>query len=101
MNEAHHIYVYNFVTRELEWEKDMIFKMSSIRMSQNSRDLLVNLVNGQALMINLDTQLTIHTFKSEAKGGQFMIRAVYGGANENFVIFGSEGIYIHPFCARY
>lgn len=86
------VHVYNFVTRELEYELDMkAVGLSSVSISQNSRYLLVNKSDGEARMIDLDTRETYRTFKSGAKGGNFIIRATYGGANESFVIFGSEG----------
>ncbi|EKD13335.1 WD domain-containing protein [Drepanopeziza brunnea f. sp. 'multigermtubi' MB_m1] len=97
MDHETHIHVYNFVTRELEYEIDMKANMSSVSISQNSRYLLVNKTDGEARMIALDTRETYRSFKSGAKGGNFVIRATYGGANESFVIFGSEegSVYIY------
>lgn len=92
MDNETHIHVYNFVTRELEYEMDMKVNMSSVSISQNSRFLLVNKVDGEARMLDLDTREPIRSFKSGVKGGHFVIRATYGGANESFVIFGSEGM---------
>ncbi|CZS99530.1 related to GID7 Protein involved in proteasome-dependent catabolite inactivation of fructose-1,6-bisphosphatase [Rhynchosporium graminicola] len=90
MDNETHIHIYNFVTRELEYEMDMKVRMSSVSISQDSRFLLVNKTDGEAQMVDLDVQAPIRTFKSGAKGGNFVIRATYGGANESFVIFGSE-----------
>ncbi|KAL2059876.1 hypothetical protein VTL71DRAFT_10031 [Oculimacula yallundae] len=89
-NEAH-FHVYNFVTRELEYERDMKVQLTSVSISQNSRYLLINKTNGAAQMMDLVGQgALVRTFESGAKGGNFIIRAAYGGANESFVIFGSE-----------
>ncbi|KAK0130189.1 hypothetical protein ONS96_000713 [Cadophora gregata f. sp. sojae] len=90
MDNETHLHVYNFVTRELEYELDMKVTMTSVSISQNSRYLLVNKTDGEAQMLDLDTQATVRSFKSGVKGGNFVIRATYGGANESFVIFGSE-----------
>ncbi|KAI6717301.1 WD domain-containing protein [Diplocarpon mali] len=97
MENETHIHVYNFVTRELQYEMDMKVTMSSVSISQNSRFLLVHKVDGEARMLDLDTRETVRSFKSGAKGGHFVIRATYGGANESFVIFGSEegNVYIY------
>jgi hypothetical protein len=87
-----HIYVYNFVTRELEYELDLKTKLASVSISQNSRYLLVHNVAGDARMIDLDTRETVRTFKSGEKAEEFAIRASYGGASESFVAIGSEGM---------
>lgn len=86
------IYVYNFVTRELEYQLDLKFKMGSVSISQNSRFLLVNKLNGELRMIDLETRQTIREFKSGEDGGHYVIRSSFGGANESFVVVGSEGI---------
>ncbi|RKF55099.1 WD repeat-containing protein 26 [Erysiphe neolycopersici] len=89
------IYVYNFVTRELEYQLDLKFKMGSVSISQNSRYLLVNKLNGELRMIDLETRQTIREFKSGENGGQYVIRSSFGGANESFVVVGSEEGYIY------
>ncbi len=92
MDHETHIHVYNFMTRELEYELDMKVNLSSIAISQNSHSLLINKIDGEARMLDLDTRETIRSFKSGVKGEKnFVIRATYGGANESFVIIGSEG----------
>ncbi len=86
------IYVYNFVTRELEYELDMECRMGSICISQNSRELLVNKKNGEARMLDLHTRETVRVFQSGVPGMKWVVRASYGGANESFVVIGSEGL---------
>jgi len=88
-----HIYVYNFVTRELEYELDLKTKLASVSISQNSKYLLAHNVAGEARMIDLDTRETVRMFKSGEKAGLFVIKAAYGGANESFVVIGSEGMF--------
>jgi len=92
MDNENHIHVYNFVTRELEYEMDLKVNLSSVSISQNSRYLLVNRTDGEARMLDIDTRENIRSFHSGDRGGKFVIRGAYGGANESFVITGSEGI---------
>ena len=91
MNNDKHIYVYNFVTRELEYEMDLKVQLSSVAISQDSRYLLINKKDGQARLFDLETRESPKFFQSGDRGGRFVIRAGFGGANESFVITGSEG----------
>lgn len=91
MDNENHIHVYNFVTRELEYEMDLKVNLSCVSISQNSRYLLVNKTDGEARMLEIDTRETVRMFLSGARGGNFVIRSAFGGANESFVITGSEG----------
>lgn len=86
-----HLYVYNFITRELEYELDLKVQLCSIRVSDNSKHLLIHCNSGETRMLDIDTGETIRTFVSGDKGGEFIIRSSFGGANESFVVSGSEG----------
>ncbi|XXG99788.1 hypothetical protein Hte_006129 [Hypoxylon texense] len=88
-NAGNHIYVYNFVTRELEYQMDLQVRLTSITISQNSRHLLVNHNNGVAQLIDLVLREPVQSYAGFT-GGQWMIRSSFGGANESFVISGSE-----------
>lgn len=90
MDASHHLHVYNFVTRELEYEMDLKVKLTSINISQDSRYMLVSKIDGEARMMDIETRETIKIFTGQ-KGGEFVIRSSFGGANESFVISGSEG----------
>ncbi|KAF5869620.1 putative wd domain-containing protein, partial [Botrytis fragariae] len=85
-----HLYVYNFITRELEYELDLKVQLCSIGVSDNSRHLLIHCNSGETRMLDIDTGETIRTFVSGDKGGEFIIRSSFGGANESFVVSGSE-----------
>jgi WD40 repeat protein len=91
MDEKSHLYVYNFVTRELEYEMQLKARPTSIDITQDSRFLLVNMQDSQAQLIELATKEPIQKY-SGATGGEFTIRSKFGGANESFVISGSEGL---------
>lgn len=92
MEHVDHVYVYNFVTRELEYEINLKVKLISVAISQNSQYLLVNKSGGEARMFDLDTRETVRVFKSGNKQAEFVIRAAFGGAHESFVVTGSEGM---------
>jgi len=89
MDNESHLHVYNFVTRELEYEMDLKVQLSSISISQDSRYMLVNKTDGEARLFDIETRETVRIFLGQ-KGGKFVIRSAFGGANESFVISGSE-----------
>lgn len=86
-----HVHVYNFVTKELEYEMDLRIKPQSISISQNSAEMLIGMENGETRLIEIESRETIKTFAG-VKAGEFVIQTDFGGANESFVISGSEGI---------
>jgi hypothetical protein len=94
MTNETQIYIYNLDTRELENERDLEVKMGSISISQDSRFLLVNKFNGEAQMFDIETQESVRTFVSGDPTGHYVIRSTFGGANESFVIVGSEGVFL-------
>jgi WD40 repeat protein len=93
MAHADHVYVYNFVTRELEYEINVKVRMASVAISQNSRHLLVNKNDGEARMFDMDTREMVRIFNSGDRQAEYVIPAAFGGANESFVITGSEGMF--------
>lgn len=90
MDEKRHIHVYNFMTRALEYEMDLEWQPTSISISQDSRYLLVNNVEGGAQLFNIASRTPVQTYTGQ-KGGMFLIRSALGGADENFAVSGSEG----------
>jgi hypothetical protein len=91
VDNENHVHVYNFVTRELEYEIDLKKNLASVSISSDSRSLLINKTDGEARMLDIDTRETIRIFNTGDRVGKFIIRASFGGANESFVITGSEG----------
>ncbi|KAI1754518.1 WD40-repeat-containing domain protein [Xylaria castorea] len=89
-----HIHVYNFETREFEYQLDLKTRLTSLSISQNSRHLLVNQTNGFAQLIDLVHRLPVQNYTGHI-GGEFVIRASLGGAHEMFVISGSEDGFIN------
>jgi hypothetical protein len=94
VDNENHVHVYNFVTRELEYEMDLKKNLASVTISSDSRSLLINKTDGEARMLDIDTRETIRIFNTGDRVGKFIIRASFGGANESFVITGSEGTFL-------
>lgn len=92
MEHADRVYIYNFITRELEYEINLKVKLASVAVSQNSQHILVNKNDGESRMFDLNTRETVRIFSSGDRQAAFIIRTAFGGANESFVITGSEGM---------
>ncbi|KAK3327676.1 WD domain-containing protein [Cercophora scortea] len=89
MDEQNRLHVYNVATREQEYEMEVKARPTSISISQDSRFLLVNRTDGEAQLIELATRDAVQRYRGHT-GGEFTIRSAFGGANESFVISGSE-----------
>ncbi|KAM0204371.1 hypothetical protein ACHAPI_000124 [Fusarium lateritium] len=83
------IHVYNAVTQELEFDMELKSRPTSVSISQDCRHLLVNKCDGEAQLIDLLTRNSIQKFFGHT-GGEYLIRGSFGGANESFVVSGSE-----------
>jgi WD40 repeat protein len=90
MDDQCHLHVYNFITRDLEYEMELKARPTSVRISQDSRFLLINKIDGEAQLIDIATRDAIQKYTGHT-GGDFLIRCAFGGADESFVISGSEG----------
>ncbi|KAI0124231.1 WD domain-containing protein [Xylariales sp. AK1849] len=94
MDDQKHIHVYNFASRELEYEMEFQTRMTSVSISADSRHLLANHVNGVAQLFDLVSKEPVQTYTGHV-GGDCVIRSGFGGANESFVISGSEDGSVH------
>ncbi|KAF9775425.1 hypothetical protein IL306_006475 [Fusarium sp. DS 682] len=83
------IHVYNAITRDLEFDMELKARPTSVSISQDSRHLLVNKCDGEAQLIDLLTRNSVQKFFGHT-GGDYLIRCSFGGANESFVLSGSE-----------
>ena len=61
----------------------------SVTISEDSRHLLINKNDGEAQLIDLMTRCGVQKFLGHT-GGPCVIRSSFGGANESFVVSGSE-----------
>ncbi|QUC19588.1 uncharacterized protein UV8b_03829 [Ustilaginoidea virens] len=87
------IYVYNMMTRDLEYELNLLTAPTSLAISQDSRQLLVNKKDSEAQLIDLETRSTVQKYLGH-KIDECIIRSIFGGANESFVVSGSEDGYV-------
>jgi hypothetical protein len=90
MTEQKQLHVYNFATRSHVYELSLTNRPTSISISADSRHMLVNKTDHEAVLIDIETRETVQKYTGQ-KGGQYTIRSDFGGANENFVICGSDG----------
>ena len=90
MDDQEHLHVYNFITRDLEYEMELKSRPTSVSISQDSRFLLVNKQDGEAQLIEIASREPVQKYTGHT-GGEFTIRSTFGGANESFVMSGSEG----------
>lgn len=84
------LHVYNFATRDEEYCLTTKSRPTSVAVSKDSRYLLVNLADNQLQLIDLNTTEVVRRFQGQ-KQGNFVIRSVFGGAADNFIVSGSEG----------
>jgi WD40 repeat protein len=85
------IFVYNFVTREEEYSLRVKTKMTSIAISRDSKEMLVNMADDELQLINIHSAEIVRRFRGQKQGEDFVIRSTFGGSDENLVISGSEG----------
>jgi WD40 repeat protein len=95
------IIVYDFVTRQKvgDWTVDD-GKMTSLAISQDSQMMLIGSNPNRIRLLRIDTGELVQTFEGH-KQKDFMIRSAFGGANQTFVISGSEGWFYSLLPGRY
>jgi WD repeat-containing protein 26 len=89
------VLVYDFVSREkiAEWAIDGV-KTTSINISADSKHMLVSMNENSIRLMVIDTGEVLQSFEGHRQT-EFVVRSAFGGANENFVVSGSEGM-IYP-----
>ena len=90
MDDNQTVHVYNHDTRELEYELNFTERPTSVSISEDSRFILVNRVDGEAQLFEIGAKKYCQKFLGHT-GGKYVIRSTFGGANESFVVSGSEG----------
>lgn len=95
MDDQALIHVFDYETRELKYDLELECRGTSIRISADSQYLLVNKKDAVAQLINIATTNTVQKYMGH-QPGEFTIRSDLGGANELYVISGSEGTSTTP-----
>lgn len=90
MSTEKRVYVYNFITRQAEYELEMDSKLASVAISADSRSLLIKKHDGEIRLLDIETQAVKKDFASMIQPSTMVIRAAFGGANDSFVVTGSE-----------
>jgi WD repeat-containing protein 26 len=85
------ILVYDFTSYEklCEWHLDDL-KLTSVTISQDSRHMLISMNKDMIKLMEIDTGELVQRFEGQVQQ-QYIIRSSFGGADENFVVSGSEG----------
>lgn len=85
------IVVFDFVSHEriAGWECEDV-KLTSVSISQDSRHMLISMSPNIIKLMEVDTGDVIQTFQAHQQK-EYVIRSAFGGADENFVVSGSEG----------
>lgn len=85
------LHVYDFETHAEEYCLPMKSNITSVSVSSDSKHALISLGEGVIQLLDLDTTEVIRRFRGQ-KQGEYVIRSRFGGAGENFIVSGSEGM---------
>lgn len=89
MDDEDHIHVYDFQTKSLKYDMELPSRPTSVSITKDSKYLLVNKQDGEAGVFDIASRTFVQKYKGHS-GGEYLIRSDFGGANENFVVSGSE-----------
>jgi len=97
------IIVFDFASYEriCEWQLDDV-KLTSVAISADSRHMLISMNPDMIKLMEIDTGEIIRQFDGHHQKN-YIIRSAFGGADENFIVSGSEGEHnsLHPLSFPY
>lgn len=85
------IIVYDYETHAEEYSILLKSQMTCVNISQDSQHMLINMANSEIQLIKIDNAEIVKRYMGQQQG-QFVIRSTFGGADQNLIISGSEGI---------
>jgi WD repeat-containing protein 26 len=85
------IFVYNYKTHQKlsDWRLDDV-KLTSVKIHQDSKSMLISMNTSKIHLMKIDNGDVLQTFSGHTQA-EYIIRSSFGGANETFVVSGSEG----------
>lgn len=85
------VQVYDLITRQKVQEYKLDAAMlTSVSISKDNATMLISMNENKIQMMDIRTGECLQTFEGQ-KHMQYVVRSGFGGANENFVVSGSEG----------
>lgn len=84
------VLVYDFETKAKIADWYMEDKLTCVTLSRDGKTVLISMNEGRLMLMDSGTGDIVQRY-SGLKQSEFVIRSAFGGANENFVISGSEG----------
>ena len=86
------ILVYDYITYEklFEYALDDV-KLTSVSISQDSQHMLISMNENKIRLMEIDTGEVVQSYHGNLQK-EYIIRSAFGGANENFIVSGSEGM---------
>jgi hypothetical protein len=96
---SYKIMLYDLTTKDrpkiAEWQMDD--KITSICFSADGKEMLVSMMEGRVLLLDAASESenpddVVKMQFDGAKQQDFVVRSTFGGAGENFVVSGSEGM---------
>lgn len=85
------ITIYNFATKEEDYSMLLRSNMTCVSISRDSRYILVNMADDEVQLIDIETAEIVRRFLGQKQRSN-VIRSCFGGADENLIISGSEGV---------